>query len=490
MSEVSAILALPYLQPAQAQKHVTHNEALRRLDVLVQLTVFDRDRETPPAAPAEGARHIVGPGASGVWAGHSGEIAVFLDGVWDFVIPQPGWQSSVLDEGTALVWTGTDWTAPLADLPLLGINTTADATNRLAVAAPATLLSHAGAGHQLKVNKAAVGDTGSLMFQTGFSGRAEIGLAGSDDFSVKVSADGSAWVTALTARAADGRISQPAGLSVGAGTAALPGLTFDGDPDTGLTSPAADQIGLSAGGVQRALLSTTTLQVNLPLTGTAVTQSVADTTAGRLMKVGDFGLGVSQGATSNDANLTITPSLNRRLTISGLNMPVVNAFGWSLHTFAGSSDGSRLQQIALSNSDGRLWSRASLDAGATWTAWNASYGRLNILGAVTQSAGVPTGALIERGTSANGEFTRLADGTLICRKTLTASAAADTTWTFPSAFVTATDLYVDAAATTGLDAMFGQCRVPSTTAVAFNIWNTGGARQALSARLIAIGRWF
>ena len=71
-------------------------------------------------------------------------------------------------------------------------------TNRLAVSAPATLLTHAGNGHQLKLNKAASGDTASLLYQTNWSGRAEMGLTGDDHFRLKVSADGAAWTDALT----------------------------------------------------------------------------------------------------------------------------------------------------------------------------------------------------------------------------------------------------------------------------------------------------
>ena len=58
----------------------------------------------------------------------------------------------------------------------LGIGgATADATNRLPIRAPASLFNHAGAGHQVKVNKAVGADIGSFLFQTGFSGRAEFG---------------------------------------------------------------------------------------------------------------------------------------------------------------------------------------------------------------------------------------------------------------------------------------------------------------------------
>lgn len=101
MSDASPILSLPYILPSQAQKHVTHNEALQRLDVLVQPAVLDRDRSAPPAAPAAGARHLVGPGAEGAWAGREEAFAVWdaEAAVWRFLAPQPGWQTFVLAEG-------------------------------------------------------------------------------------------------------------------------------------------------------------------------------------------------------------------------------------------------------------------------------------------------------------------------------------------------------------------------------------------------------
>lgn len=92
----------------------------------------------------------------------------------------------------------TNYDAAWGDsVPLLGVNATADTTNRLAVASPASLFSHAGAGHQHKINKAATGDTASVLFQTGASGRAEFGLTGDDDFHIKVSPDGAVWKEAL-----------------------------------------------------------------------------------------------------------------------------------------------------------------------------------------------------------------------------------------------------------------------------------------------------
>ena len=56
MSDTTTHLLLPYILTAQAQKHVTHNEALRLLDGLVQLSVLDRNLNSPPGSPADGDR--------------------------------------------------------------------------------------------------------------------------------------------------------------------------------------------------------------------------------------------------------------------------------------------------------------------------------------------------------------------------------------------------------------------------------------------------
>ena len=218
MPDTSTILSLPLILPAQAQKHVTHNEALRLLDVMVQLAVKSRALTTPPASPALGDRYIVPLAASGAWAGQAGRIALYESGVWQFFAPLKGWQAWVEAEAAMAIFDGTGW-GGLADGPLavtqLGVSATADATNRLAVSSPATLLNHAGAGHQLKLNKAVASDTASLTFQTGFSGRAEMGTTGSDDFAIKVSANGSSFFTALTVARANGRVTVPQPLILG-----------------------------------------------------------------------------------------------------------------------------------------------------------------------------------------------------------------------------------------------------------------------------------
>ena len=115
MPDTSTHLLLPYLLAAQAQKHVTVNEALRLLDGLVQLAVVDRHLTAPPALPVDGDRYIVASGATGAWAGWDLNIAYRVDGAWMRLVPRPGWQAWVADEATFLAWDGSTWNA--AGLP-------------------------------------------------------------------------------------------------------------------------------------------------------------------------------------------------------------------------------------------------------------------------------------------------------------------------------------------------------------------------------------
>lgn len=215
MPDTSPNLDLPYLMPAQAQKHVTHNEALERLDALAQLVVEAFGATTPPANPGVGLIWAVTSGATGDWAGKTGKLALRVAGGWVFIAPREGWRAWGREQAQLRIWRGSSWQVlPMEQLGSLGIGTTADAVNRLAVSAEASLFSHDGAGHQMKINKAAAGQTASLLYQTNWSGRAEIGLTGNDDFSVKVSADGSAWTEALRVARATGIAAFPAGLTV------------------------------------------------------------------------------------------------------------------------------------------------------------------------------------------------------------------------------------------------------------------------------------
>ncbi len=206
-------LSLPLLAAGQAQKHVTHNDALTRLDALIHLSVESRTQNAPPAIPTELSAFIVPPGGTGAFAGRADQLALYEDGGWTFLMPRPGWQAWVADEAEHNLWTGSEWRrdSPLSSLGAerWGVNATADATNRLAVSSDASLFNHAGGDHRLKINKANATGTASVLFQSDWSGRAEFGFAGDEDFRVKVSPDGSAWHDALAIDRASGAVALP-----------------------------------------------------------------------------------------------------------------------------------------------------------------------------------------------------------------------------------------------------------------------------------------
>ncbi|MDA8585745.1 DUF2793 domain-containing protein [Rhodobacteraceae bacterium] len=104
-------LGLPLVAPAQSQKHVTVNEGLVRLDALVHLSLNTVGTDTPPGAPIEGETHSVGAGATGLWAGEDGRIAIFVNGGWAFVTPTVGWQAWSVEAGARVAFDGANWVA-------------------------------------------------------------------------------------------------------------------------------------------------------------------------------------------------------------------------------------------------------------------------------------------------------------------------------------------------------------------------------------------
>ena len=244
-------LLLPYIQGAQAQKHVTHNEALERLDLAVQAVVEGVEAEAPPAEPVPGQCWALGAAPTDAWTGQAGTIAMSaIGGGWLFVAPAEGWRVWDRLASRLLVRDGAAWAPALGDLQNLdgiGIGAAWDETNRLAVASEAVLLTHVGSDHRLKVNKARPGDTASLLFQSGWSGRAEMGLAGSDAFSVKVSADGATFAEALRCEA-DGRVTVPAlrSAAVSVADAAVVDVPLAGPGLVALASDDADHAALAA----------------------------------------------------------------------------------------------------------------------------------------------------------------------------------------------------------------------------------------------------
>jgi hypothetical protein len=327
MPDDTTILGLPLILASQAQKHVTHNEALAMLDVAVQLAVINRDQTVPPALAVPGDRHIVAAGGTVDWAGQDGKVALMTATGWQFTAPLPGWRAHVLAEGETVVFNGLAWVGPsegAAEFARLGVSATPDVTNRLSVSSPAVLLNHAGAGHQLKINKSAAGDTASLLFQTGFSGRAEMGTAGSDDFSVKVSGDGAAWNTAFTAAAGSGEVTLPQPLHLG-GQAADP------------ASPANGTL----------WLNTTTGEVRLRSAGASVTLG-----AGGVLGPADFWSVARFGSSSATVGLfagTAISSGSNSTAIPAAALNGLNPFGTFLRSSATANSGYRYVTAAASD---------------------------------------------------------------------------------------------------------------------------------------------
>lgn len=102
-------LALPAIEAAQAQKHVTHNEALALLDALTQLAVESRTLTGPPAFPADGSCYIAATGASGAWSGWDGQIALFSAGDWVRLIPVSGLKAWVKSERLTITYEDGIW---------------------------------------------------------------------------------------------------------------------------------------------------------------------------------------------------------------------------------------------------------------------------------------------------------------------------------------------------------------------------------------------
>ena len=193
---------------------------------------------------------------------------------------------------------------------------------------------------QLKINKASASDTASLLFQSGWTGHAEMGLAGDASFSLKVSPDGSTWTESLRADPASGHLS-----------------------------------------------------------GAAVQASASDTTAGRLMR-------------------------------------------------------------------------------ADW-----GYGPGNLLGTVALSGGVPTGAVLEQGSTGDGDWLRLADGTQICWAARTGSSS----WTFPQPFDAPP--VVSLTSTESAPRMLAATALSASTVTPVSYDAAGVAQPGDGVACLAVGRW-
>lgn len=243
------------------------------------------------------------------------------------------------------------------------------------------------------------------------------------------------------------------------------------------------------------LVCTGTAWFSLPLPGAAQTGPV-DATTGRALRVdangGAFGIG-------NLGTLTLLSN------IDSITAPA----GW--HRFNGTTTGTRptdigptlqgvIEVIVYDNGTihQRMWRntttgtnggyyKRAYNSGA-WSAWDSTIMRSGLLGTVSQSGGVPTGGVIERGSNATGEYAKFADGSLECYFVMLSSSSAAASWTYPAAFIAAPVVNGTAIAVSlvvlCLDA------APSATVATFSVFVSGSTRTAATSHLVAVGRWF
>ncbi len=253
----------------------------------------------------------------------------------------------------------------------------------------------------------------------------------------------------------------------GAGTAALPGISFANDIDTGISRTAENQMGISTGGVRRVLVTKSAAQIDVNVTGSATVGSTIDQTAGKLLTTGYGGLGATIALTSSD-NLNAIAFGGLYFNSSGgntagNNYPVSSA--GALIAIYRSSTGASQIYITYSDSPA-IYFRSKGPSG--WSVWRRLDG--------------------DRGSNGNGEYVRYADGTLICTRSLTASASAAVTWTFPAAFIAAPVITGTAVATVLASVCLDSA--PTTTSAALSVRDKTDARRADSMTLTAVGRWF
>lgn len=103
---------LPLLALAQAQKEVTHNEALTLLDALIHAAVEAGPLAAPPVGAVDGQCWIVDAAPTGAWAGQGNAIAIRTSGGWRFAPPREGMRATRLSDGVQLRFAAGAWITP------------------------------------------------------------------------------------------------------------------------------------------------------------------------------------------------------------------------------------------------------------------------------------------------------------------------------------------------------------------------------------------
>ena len=129
-SSRSARHNLPFLLVGQAQKEIFVNEALARLDLLVNPAI-EGVASAPPNDPAEGSLYIVAVGATGEWSGRDGELAGWAAGAWLYQTPSIGCAVHDLSTGAMTIFDGQWRSAQAPALPTGGSTIDIEARNAI-----------------------------------------------------------------------------------------------------------------------------------------------------------------------------------------------------------------------------------------------------------------------------------------------------------------------------------------------------------------------
>jgi len=296
--------------------------------------------------------------------------------------------------------------------------------------------------------------TGNVTGNTTGTHNGAVGnIAPSTVAATTVSTSGLATLASLSVTGAStltGAVSAPAGVT-GPTTGAHNGTVGAGTPNTGSFTTVTIS-GTTSAAASAATFNTVTASGFFGQLGNSGTRGPAFVTSINATNPSIFGDGIS---VTNDISVTGDIIMNPG---SNINPATINASG-------------------------------ACAFGSATIAGEVAYHRGNIVATVSQSGGIPTGGVVQKGSNANGEFVRFADGTQICWHSLITSAAGGVTWTYPIAFINNSTLSVVASPAATAP------RVACTTAItASDIevsgWDLSGTRQAFTVRMIATGRWF
>jgi hypothetical protein len=103
-------LQLTLLEQAQAQKEVTVNNALVKIDALLNAGALSSSENTPPSTPNSGDVYIIGASPTGAWAGKAKQITYF-DQIWRFIEPNTGSIMWAEDVRQLMVYRLSGWQA-------------------------------------------------------------------------------------------------------------------------------------------------------------------------------------------------------------------------------------------------------------------------------------------------------------------------------------------------------------------------------------------